>query len=131
MGQLIKLYFNSALLSLAGKADRTLSFEHFTVDRSENIYFSTCLEKEGDKRHTFYSAFFIFNRFAVFRQVEKFLLIEVYRRSRTKYTFPEFIFRNHMSHENEPILRKSISDERKGEILETYLKLGNNIEKKY
>ena len=30
-----------------------------------------------------------------------------------EYTFPEFIFRNHMSHENETILRKSISDERK------------------
>ena len=30
-----------------------------------------------------------------------------------EYTFPEFIFRNHMSHENEAILRKSISDERK------------------
>ena len=30
----------------------------------------------------------------------------------SQYTFPEFIFRNHMSHENEVILRKSISDER-------------------
>ena len=29
------------------------------------------------------------------------------------YTFPKSIFRNHMSHENEAILRKSISDERK------------------
>ena len=29
------------------------------------------------------------------------------------YTFPEFILHNHMSHENEAILRKSISDERK------------------
>ena len=39
------------------------------------------------------------------------------------YTFPEIIFRNHMSYEKEAILRKSISDERKlGEILETYLK---------
>ena len=29
------------------------------------------------------------------------------------YTFPEFIIRNHMLHENEAILRKSMSDERK------------------
>ena len=39
------------------------------------------------------------------------------------YTFPEIIFRNHMSLENEAMLRKSMSDERKwGETLETYLK---------
>ena len=31
----------------------------------------------------------------------------------TIYTFPEFIFRNHMSLENQAIHRKSISDERK------------------
>ena len=30
-----------------------------------------------------------------------------------QYIFPEFIFRNHMSHKNEATLRKSISDERK------------------
>ena len=38
------------------------------------------------------------------------------------------VFRNHMSHENEAKLKKSISDERKwGETLETYLV--NNIAK--
>ena len=41
---------------------------------------------------------------------------------RIKYTFPEYVFHNHML-QNEAILRKSISDERKwGEMLETYLK---------
>ena len=29
------------------------------------------------------------------------------------YIFPELIFRNHISHENEAIVRKSISNERK------------------
>ena len=40
-----------------------------------------------------------------------------------KLHLPEFIFRNHMSHENDAILRKSTSDERKwGETLGAYLK---------
>ena len=49
------------------------------------------------------------------------MCLNIYQKE--KYTFPEFIFRNHMSHENEAILRKSTSDEKKwGETLETYLK---------
>ena len=44
-------------------------------------------------------------------------------RTTIQYTFPEFIPRNLMSHENEAIHRKSVPDERKwGETLETYLK---------
>ena len=31
----------------------------------------------------------------------------------SKYTFPEFVFRSHVSHESEAILKKPISDERK------------------
>ena len=46
-----------------------------------------------------------------------------------KYTFPKFIFRNHMSHENEAILRKSISDEKRWqETLEKIEVLGNDNE---
>ena len=41
------------------------------------------------------------------------ILCLMYQTITEQYTFPEFIFRNHMSHENEAILRKSISDERK------------------
>ena len=50
----------------------------------------------------------------------------MYQTITEQYTFPEFIFRNHMSHENEAILRKSIYNERNTrDILEV---LVNNIE---
>ena len=51
-----------------------------------------------------YSALIILSRYSR-QSLKKIYLYE--------YTIPEFIFRKHMSHENEAILRKSKSDERK------------------